>query len=335
MEIIKYETELAQEILFAIERRLDILDVTLLPDVVSCGLVETLGSVATESPYLKRWRSSSSHPNGTEVDERHSELTVFEIGQRCTTLLAGLANTVLLKNVRAMSTSNLRRVVFVYTTVSVQSDVWIDAVEEELMRRKYQFLEYGNRTTLLGLIASNADFVKHALQDMLRVNDSTVESSESVDAAPLIQRKSGGRMKAFFRRNGSSRRGEDNDHEKPHDSFGNPDNTNNGMEADTSVDQALDFVISSANTIATTDETQGDASNIDHNRDNDCSVWLEMGRCQQLIEQYRRRLRHDDIKGDDRGGGNGGVLREVSRQRSTEGARRRDAAKQIMSRLLP
>ncbi|KAL7563814.1 hypothetical protein ACA910_019547 [Epithemia clementina (nom. ined.)] len=334
LEILDHDLDFVEASVSALERRLVQDDFSSHGDngAVICGVVEALGTIFAECTVRKNKATTTLHnANNTmptsllETTERDEEIKreiVLELGRRCGLLLSDLSNAVLLRSVRSLSTSYLRRIVYVYAALPVQVDAWMDAVEEELLYRKQQFLQYGDRRTLMSQIASSAAFVKQSLQ-------------------------------ASYHR-GSDKKRDDDDHHVM------DSNSSEGL----AVVEALDFILSWGDAIAANndEETQGgDASNIlDHNQDNDCSVWVDLGRCEQLIAQYRRYHHHPyvhhgqdktqaneddrttgyDENGDDNNAGDDDDDdddddKENKSLKNVQGTTRRHATKRVISRLLP
>ena len=266
MEILPHNPEFAQKTLWAVERRVQKGPLSLFGDVL-CDLVESLGTLFAEATRLKQNKSvTATMLHRTDITDKTTITNDvdMDVPSQCKALLAHLTETVLMESVTAMSTSHLKRIVSVYAAIPLQVDPWIDAVEEELLYRKQQFLRYGDRKTIMSQIVANANYVREQI-----LRQAPFENEEqNVDPARRSSDEQGAESQGDY------------------------------TEYNSSTHEALDFIIAWANTLAVDKDSHGprDACNIvlDHNRDNDCSVWLDLGRCQQLITHYRQRQSHDD-----------------------------------------
>lgn len=142
LDIPDHDADFAKDTLDAIERRLSSNRVS---GAFLKGLVEGLGDLVEltdrKALVVVGTLGESNNVTSTHTPQTYgASLDILKISQRCKGLLIELANTVLMKELANLSTSDLRKVIQVYATLPLTVDDFIQAVEANIETRKRRLL---------------------------------------------------------------------------------------------------------------------------------------------------------------------------------------------------
>jgi hypothetical protein len=313
MHVMSTDRQYVLHILNCLHGRLD--SIHLLPDL--CSLAESCGTIKVSIEHMDEDGASatSAEVNITNVEANgvdspieespqtplSSHIPASELIKECESLLSRIADRAL-DAVLNCTAVDMRRLLAVYASVPFQSDKLVDAIDEEVSRRKARLEASHASLSVEDLIrrsASNAADVKRSLM------------ADSADGgAPFSAIKKS--FKSFF---GSS----DENHESPEEEEQSPEHQGiaKAEHLHLRIEEALQSIIDVGRRVEDL-QASCQVSFADPSSELERKTLFELGRCRELIGHYRRT---DFMSG-----------KSLTR---FDQERRREMAKRVLSRLLP